>query len=317
MHLVTYRNHIHERDYLMSSSGTPVVAVTGASGQLGRRVVELLLEQGAGKVIAVTRTPDKLADLAGKGAEVRQGDFDHPKELERAFAGIDRVLIVSSDALGRPRGRHAHHADAVKAAENAGVTHAAYTSYIGPRPTTSLSVQNDHFQTELAIAQSSMTWTFLRNNMYTDMLLYGLPHAIASGQLFTATGNGGRSYVTREDCARAAVGALLSDFEGHRILDITGPGAVTQDEIAVIASDIAGKPVKHVALSPADMKKGMIASGMPEMFAEVMLEFDTMTAEGYLAVVTPTMKELTGREPTSVRTFLEANRDALLQTQAA
>lgn len=301
----------------MSTSTKPTIAVTGASGQLGRRVVELLLESKAGKVVAVTRTPEKLADLAGKGAEVRQGDFDHPKELERAFTGVDRVLIVSTDALAHPRGRHAHHADAVKAAENAGVTHAVYTSYLGPRPMTGLSVSNDHFQTELAIAQSKMTWTFLRNNMYTDVLLWSLPQTIASGTIYSATNGQGRSYVTREDCARAAVGALLSDFEGHRILDITGPAAVTQDEIAAIASEIAGKPVKHVALSPQDMKKGMIASGMPEMLAEVMLEFDTMTAEGYLAVVTPTVKDLTGRAPTSVRAFLEANRDALLQTQAA
>jgi NAD(P)H dehydrogenase (quinone) len=301
----------------MSTSTKPTVAVTGASGQLGRRVVDLLLDSNAGKVVGITRTPDKLADLADRGAEIRKGDFDHPKELERAFDGVDRVLIVSTDALGHPKGRHAHHADAVKAAEAAGVTHAAYTSYIGPRPTTALSVSNDHFQTELAIAQSRMTWTFLRNNMYTDVLLWGLPQAVASGTLYTATGGRGRSYVTREDCARAAVGALLSDFEGHRILDITGPAAVTQDEIAAIASEIAGKSVKHVALTRADMKKGMIASGMPEMLAEVMLEFDTMTAEGYLAVVTPTVKDLTGREPTSVREYLSANRDALLQAQAA
>ena len=301
----------------MSVSGKPVVAVTGASGQLGRRVVELLLESNAGKVVGVTRTPDKLADLAGRGAEIRKGDFDHPKELERAFAGVDRVLIVSTDALGHPRGRHAHHADAIKAAENAGVTHAAYTSFIGPRPTSYLSVPNDHFQTELAIAQSKLTWTFLRNNQYTDALLWGLPQAVATGTLFTAAGSGGRSYVTREDCARVAVAALLSDFEGHRILDVTGPEAVTQDEIAAIASEITGKPVKHVALSPDDLKKGMIAAGTPEMFADVLLEFDTATAQGYLAVVTPTVKDLTGREPTSVREYLLANRDALLQAQAA
>jgi NAD(P)H dehydrogenase (quinone) len=301
----------------MSTSERPTIAVTGASGQLGRRVVELLLESNAGKVVAVTRTPEKLADLAGRGVEVRQGDFDYPEQLERAFAGVDRVLIVSTDAMGRPGGRHAHHADAVKAAENAGVTHAVYTSYIGPRPTTYISVSNDHFQTELAIAQSRMTWTFLRNNMYTDMLLWGLPQAIATGQLFTATGGGGRSYVTREDCARAAVGALLSDFEGHRILEVTGPAAVTQDEIAAIASEIAGRPVKHVPLSSEDLKKGMIEAGTPEMYADVMLEFDTATAQGYLAVVTPAMKDLTGREATSVREYLSANREALLQVQAA
>ena len=301
----------------MSTSEKPTIAVTGASGQLGRRVVELLLESKAGNVVAVTRTPEKLADLADRGVEVRQGDFDYPRQLERAFAGVDRVLIVSTDAMGRPGGRHAHHADAVKAAENAGVTHAVYTSYVGPRPTTAISVSDDHFYTELAIAQGKMTWTFLRNNMYTEALLWSLPQAVATGQLFTAAGAGGRSYVTREDCARVAVAALLSDFESHRILEVTGPAAVTQDEIATIASEVTGKTVKHVALSPEDRKKGMIAAGMPEMLADVFLEFDIATAQGYLAVVTPTVKELTGREPTSVREFLSANRDALLQAQAA
>ena len=301
----------------MPVSSKPVIAVTGASGQLGKRIIELLIEQNAGKVVGITRTPANLADLAGRGAEIRHGDFDYPEQLERAFAGVDRVLIVSTDALGRPGGRIAHHVDAVRAAENAGVTHAAYTSFIGPRPTTYMSVPNDHFQTELAIAQSKLTWTFLRNNQYTEMLLMGLPQAVATGQLFTAAGSGGRSYVTREDCARAAVAALLSDFEGHRILDITGPAAVTQDEIAAIAGEIAGKPVRHIPLSPEDMKKGMLGTGMPEMFVDILLEFDTATAQGYLAVVTPTVKELTGREPTSVREFLTANRGAILQAQAA
>ena len=98
---------------------------------------------------------------------------------------------------------------------------------------------------------------------------------------------------------------------------MTGPAAVTQDEIAAIASEITGKPVKHIPLSPKDLKKGMLASGMPEMLADGMLEFDAATAQGYLAVVTPAMKELTGSEPTGVREFLSANREALLQAQAA
>jgi NAD(P)H dehydrogenase (quinone) len=170
---------------MTSSDGT--LFVTGASGHLGRRVVELLLEKGAGKIVAGTRTPEKLADLAARGAIVRHADFEDSKGLEAALAGVDRVLIISSDAIDRPGRRLAQHRAAVAAAGSAGVKHAVYTSM--PNPQTSPVVfAPDHLGTEQALKASAMGWTILRNCWCADFLIPTLAPAVASGKLMAATG---------------------------------------------------------------------------------------------------------------------------------
>src|SRR5580658_2444455 len=166
----------------MSTISERTLFVTGASGQLGRRVVELLLEKGAGKIVAGTRKPEKLADLAGRGVSVRHADFENAKELEAALAGVDRVLIISSDAIDRPGRRLAQHKAAVAAAASAGVKHAVYTSM--PNPETSPVVfAPDHLGTEQALAASGMSWTILRMCWYIEYLMMTLAPAVASGKL--------------------------------------------------------------------------------------------------------------------------------------
>lgn len=295
----------------MSDTQTPALIVTGASGHLGRRVVDLLLESGAGPIVATTRHPEKLGDLGARGVTVRRADFDEPATLAQAFAGGGRLLLVSTDELNQPGRRLAQHRAAVEAAAAAGVTHVVYTSVIAAHPTPQSSLSDDHFWTEQALAASGMTWTILRNNLYADLLLHGLPHAIATGRLFTAAGNGGRGYVTREDCAQAAAAALRSG-EGRRIYDITGPAAVTQDEVAAIAAAVTGKPVAHVALTPEALRPGLTGAGLPPFMVDVLVDFDIETAQGYYAVATPAVAQLTGRPPMSVADFLAANRAALL-----
>jgi NAD(P)H dehydrogenase (quinone) len=285
--------------------------VTGAGGRLGRRVVELLVEADAGKVIATTRRPEKLADLAARGVEVRRADFDEPDSLARAFAGADRMLLVSTDALHLPGLRLRQHRNAVAAAEKTGVGHVVYTSAPAPHPTPESSLIDDHFWTEQALAASSLAWTILRDNIYAEIILRGLPHAVATGRLVTACGESGRSYVTREDCARTAAAALAS-ASGRQILDVTGPAAVTQAELAAIASELTGRPVTHVSVGPAELREGLRHAGLPPFMADALVAFDVAAAQGYHAVVTPTVKALTGREPTSVRAFLTAHRAALL-----
>src|SRR3984885_85845 len=188
--------------------------VTGASGHLGRRVVELLLEKNAGKIVAGTRTPDKLADLAARGVVVRHADFEDPKKLEAALAGVDRALIISTDAIDRPGRRIAQHRAAVAAAVSAGVKHVLYTSM--PNPETSPVVfAPDHLGTEQALKASGLSYTILRMCWYTDFLIPTLAPAAASGKLMAATGQGGAPYVTREDCAQAAAAALAGTETGN------------------------------------------------------------------------------------------------------
>ncbi len=283
--------------------------VTGASGHLGRSVVEILLEQKAGTVIAGTRDARKVADLAVKGAEVRVIDFDKPETLAEGLKGVDRLLLISTDAL---QTRTEQQRRVVEAAATAGVKHVVYTSAPAARPTDKSLVANSHYWTEQAIAASTIPgWTVLRNNIYAEIILMGLANALKSGQHYTATGKAGRNYVTREDCAAVAAAALASDFDGKRILDVTGPAPVTQDEIAALAGAIAGKAVTHVPLPPDALRQGLIGAGLPDFYADVLVAFDVDAAEGYHAIATPVVKDFAGREPTSVKAFLEAKTDAI------
>jgi len=291
--------------------------VTGAAGHLGRRVVELLLEKGAGKIVAGTRKPEKLADLAAQGVTVRHADFDDPKGLETALAGADRVLIISTDAIDRPGRRLAQHKAAVAAAATAGVKHAVYTSM--PNPETSPVVfAPDHLGTEQALAASGMSWTITRMCWYTDFLIPTLAPAVASGQLVAATGNGGAPYVTREDCAQAAAAALASTDTSNRTWNITGPAVLTYAELAKLASELTGRPVTYVPVDAAERTAQLIGFGTPGPIAKMLVSGQMAIAQGKMGTATTAVKELTGREPMSVREFLSAHKAALVPaTQTA
>jgi len=301
----------------MSTTSGRTLFVTGASGHLGRRVVELLLEKDAGKIVAGTRKPEKLADLAARGVVVRQADFEDPKGLEAALAGADRVLIISSDAIDRPGRRLAQHKTAVAAAVKAGVKHAIYTSM--PNPETSPVVfAPDHLGTEQALAASGMSYTILRNCWYTDFLIPALTPAVASGTLSAATGQGGAPYVTREDCAQAAAAALAGSDTTNRTWNITGPAVVNWTELAKLAAELTGRPVAYVPVDAAERTAQLIAMGTPEPIAKMLVSGQLAVAQGKMGTATAVVKELTGREPVSVRAFLSAHKAALMPaTQTA
>ncbi len=290
---------------------TPLL-VTGAAGQIGRRVLDLLLAAKAGPIIATTRNPAALADYAARGVDVRKADFDDEAGLAAAFEGAGRALLISTDALDRPGRRIAQQLAALRAFEKAGVKHIVYTSFVNPHPATKVLISGDHRDTEAALAKSSFDSTILRNNVYTDMLLMALPQAVATGQWFTARGNGAAGFVTRDDCARAAAAALAQDTSGRRTLDVTGPAALTSDQVAAIASKVSGRPVTHVSLPAEALKEGMVKHGLPAPVADLLVSFDLANQSGDFAVATDTVLKLTGKAPQSVEEFLTAHRAALL-----
>jgi NAD(P)H dehydrogenase (quinone) len=293
-------------------TATPTaLLVTGASGHLGRRVIELLLEQGAGPIVATTRSPAKLDAFTARGVEVRGADFDDEAGLARAFRGVERALLISTDAIDRPGRRLTQHQRAVRALAAAGVKHVVYTSL--PNPVGSLvKIAGDHAGTEAALAESGLDYTILRNNLYTDYLLAGLPDALASGQWVDARGNGATAYVTREDCARAAAAALIDrNTSGRRTVDVTGPEALTSGQIAAIISELAGRTMAHVSVAKDTLIGGMIEHGLPAPIAELYASFHASAARGELSAVTDTVTRLTGRPPQSVRDFLREHRAAL------
>ncbi|SON53800.1 Quinone oxidoreductase 2 [Hartmannibacter diazotrophicus] len=286
--------------------------VTGASGHLGRRVIAHLLESNGvapGRIVAATRDPAKLSDLAAKGIKVVAADFEDAASLSAAFAGVGRLLLISTDALDKPGRRLAQHEAAVAAAKAAGVKHIVYTSM--PNPDDSLiPFAPDHLGTEQAIKASGLSYTLLRNSWYMDNMFLPLPPVLASGQWFTSAGEGRIANVSREDCARAAATALASSDTTARTYDITGPESLTVSEIAAIVSEVFERPIAVVQVSDEQLTQGMIAAGVPDFMAPLWTSFDANTREGKMNIQTDAVEELTGTAPMTLKAFLAANKAA-------
>jgi len=285
--------------------------VTGASGALGRKVLDQLLASGAGPLLATTRNPDSLRDYAARGVEVRAADFDDEAQLVSAFRGASRALLISTDALDQPGRRLRQHLAAIRALKAAGAGHLVYTSVTNPSPASLISIAADHRQTEAAIFDSGLGYTILRNNLYADLLLHALPAAVASGQLIDARGRGAVGFVSRDDVARAAMAALAFDRGGSRVFEVTGPEAVTSAQVAAIASEIAGRKIVHLPVSPEALVEGLRQHGLPEPIALMLASFDRAIAAGELGLVSTAIETLSARRPQTLRAFLQQNAAGL------
>jgi NAD(P)H dehydrogenase (quinone) len=282
------------------------VAVTGASGQLGRKVADLLLGRlDPSQVMLLTRTPDALAAYAERGAVVRYADFDEPATLVEAFAGADRALLVSALDFERRAGQHG---SAIEAASAAGVRHVIYTSITAPEGNPA-AASPSHYATELAARDSGMGWTFLRNNLYADFQVPVVKQAIASGQLVTSAGEGRVAYVARDDCAAAAAAVLTQDGHERKAYDITGPEAIGPEDVAALAAELGGRPVEVVHVDDDALVAGMIENGVPERGARIGLSFVVAAREGFLDGVSSAVEEITGTAPRSLRDVVIAARE--------
>jgi NAD(P)H dehydrogenase (quinone) len=283
------------------------IAITGASGNLGRRVADVLVsEHGipAADLILITRSPDKLDDLAAAGAAVRHGDFGDPSTLAEAFAGADKALLVSTDRVGS---RVPGHKAAIDAAVAAGVRSIAYTSGINPSDSNPIGVMWEHRQTEDHLRASTSGWTFLRNSIYAEILLPSAQAALASGTHVTNEGDGRVAYIARNDCADAAAAVLATEGHEGKAYDVTGDVALGAGDLAAVWSELGGRPIEVVQVDDAAMTAGFVEhAGMPQPVAEVYASFGTGARRGYGAPVSTTFTDLTGRRPTPVRDILAA-----------
>jgi NAD(P)H dehydrogenase (quinone) len=286
------------------------IAITGASGQLGRLTAEALLETVApSDVVLVTRSPDALADLAERGAVVRRADFDDPASLPPAFEGVERLLLISASVIGN---RVHQHRAAIDAAVAAGVRSVAYTGGANPSHSNPAAAMRDHRETEEALIASGLAWTFLRDAIYAESLLQGASAAIASGQLITNAGEGRTAYVARADCAAAAAAVLTTDGHEGKAYDITSTDALNAADVAALFTELSGRPVEPVYLSDEEWIAAMVEhAGMPEPLARDIATFGIAARQGYLGAVSTTVAELTEREPVSVRAVLEVRREEL------
>lgn len=280
------------------------VLLTGANGQLGRLVVSHLQSRLPVSDIAVSvRSPEKADDLAKRGIDVRQGNFDDQALLTKAFSGIDAVLIISAEAENETRIRQ--HRTAVDAARAAGVKHLIYTSVIDPRVDSAFTYSAIHLDTENYIRQSGITFTILRNSFYADLLMAGVPHALETGDYAAPAGDARITYVPRNDLAEAAAIVLANPAaHANRVYDLTGPDAITHDEIAQIIAKTTGKDIKFVDLPAAVFADILKGNGLPDHLVEALGGLYVGAKAGDYQTVSPDLENLLGRKRQSVENFL-------------
>ncbi len=269
------------------------IVVTGATGHLGRLVVEHLLTLGtpAQDIVATGRSVDRLADLAARGVRTTVADFDDPSTLVAAFEGADVLLLVSGSEVGR---RVPQHTAAIEAAKTAGVGRIVYTS--APHAdTTPLPLATEHRATEEVLRASGLTWTVLRNNWYTENYLPALDQAAATGVIVSSTGTGLVASAPRDDYAAAAAVVLTTDGHDDRVYELSGDVAWTHDELAAAAAEVLGRPVEHRAVSTEEHRAILEGAGLDAGTIGFLLTLDEGIARGDLADATADLRTLTGR----------------------
>jgi NAD(P)H dehydrogenase (quinone) len=284
------------------------IVISGAGGQLGRRTAELLAgrpDVEVSDLVLVTRRPEELADLAGRGAQVRHGDFDDPATLPAAFAGADRLLLISTDVVG---GRVAQHRAAVDAAKAAGASLIVYTSVPNPGPENPAQVCPEHHATETYIRASGVDHTFLRNALYSELRINDAKAAIASGIFHHNIGDGRVAPVSREDCAAVAAAVLAGGDHAGRIYDLTGPELLGADDLAAAFAALGDVEVTATELDDAAFAELIVSHGLPPFVGELVASLGRAIREGHFDQHTTVVADLTGRPPRALRDVLEGAR---------
>lgn len=274
-----------------------MIVVTGATGHLGRLVVEALAQKiPADQIVAAVRTPEKAADLAALGVHVRAADYDQPSTLTEAFAGADKVLLVSSSEVGR---RVPQHTAAVQAAKAAGVNHLVYTSILSA-DTSTISLAPEHKATEEIIRDSGIPFTFLRNSWYTENYEQSVGQALATGAILGSAGEGPIGGVPRADYAGAAVEALTGTGHENKVYELAADEAWSYADLAEAVARISGKPVAYQDVPAEQHRSILLGAGLPEFVADMLVDADRAIAAGELASDSGDLRTLLGRPTTGL-----------------
>jgi len=281
-------------------------ATTGASGQLGRLVIDALLNTvDPAQVVALARDPAKLADLAERGVEVRRFDYDRPETLAPALAGVNRLLLISSSEVGS---RLSQHQAVIDAARATSVEYIAYTSILHAT-NNPMNLAAEHRETEAAIEASGLAHAFLRNGWYTENYAMSAASAIDHGIFLGSAQDGRISGASRADYAAAAATVLVTASSKNQTLELAGDDAFTLTQFAEAIAEIAGKPVTYQNLLEADYRGVLESAGLPTPIAEMLAESDAKAAQGTLHDDGHALSRLIGRPTTPWRTTLRTALD--------
>jgi NAD(P)H dehydrogenase (quinone) len=281
-----------------------MIVVTGATGVLGRLVVDRLLDLVPAAEVGVSvRDPARAADLGDRGVRVRRGDFTEPDTLTGAFEGADQVLVVSANTLGPEA--VAQHRAAIEAAAGVGAGRVLYTAHQGARPDSPFAAAADHAATEEVLAGCGIPWTSLRNGFYANSVPMFLGDAASTGEL-RLPDDGPVAWTTREDLAAATARLLVDGAPDGPTAPLTGPAAVDFAEVASIVGDLTGRTVRRVVVEPAEYREVLIGRGVPAHAADLLLGFFPAAARGDFAPADPTLAGLIGRPATPIADVLAA-----------
>lgn len=280
-----------------------MIVITGATGQLGRLVIQSLLNKlPASQIVAAVRNPARAADLAALGVQVRKADYTDPALLEAAFQGAEKVLLISSSEIGQ---RAAQHRNVIDAAKKAGVSLVAYTSILHA-DRSPLGLAAEHAATEAYLRESGLPHVLLRNGWYTENYLASVPPALQHGAFIGSAGEGRISSAARVDYADAAAVALTASGQAGKVYELAGDDSYTLTEFAAELSRQSGKPVPYVNLPEADYKAALLGAGLPEPIANLLADSDVGASKGGLFDDQHQLSALIGRPTTSLAALMPA-----------
>ncbi|APG16210.1 MULTISPECIES: SDR family oxidoreductase [Kosakonia] len=280
-----------------------MIALTGATGQLGQFVVEELLKTVAAKqIVAIVRNPAKAEALSKQGVLVRQADYGDQAALTQALAGVDKLLLISSSEVGQ---RAAQHRNVINAAKAAGVKFIAYTSLLHADKSP-LGLHVEHVETEKMLAESGIPYALLRNGWYSENYLASAPAALAHGVFIGAAGDGKIASATRADYAAAAARVISEEGHAGKVYELAGDNGWTLSELAALLSKASGKNIVYQNLSEADFAAALKGAGLPDVFANLLADSDAGAAKGGLFDDSKTLSKLIGRPTTPIADSVNA-----------
>ncbi|EOC0576962.1 SDR family oxidoreductase [Cronobacter sakazakii] len=278
-----------------------MIAIIGATGQLGQRVIDTLLNTvAAQEIVAIVRNPAKAAALSARGVQVRAADYNDAAALTAALAGVEKVLLISSSEVGQRAPQHRNVIDAVK---TAGVKLIAYTSLLHA-DRSPLGLADEHVATEKMLADAGIPYVLLRNGWYTENYLASVPPALEHGVFIGSAGDGKIASASRQDYAEAAAKVLTLDNQAGRVYELAGDHAWTLRDLTALLSKETGKTVSYQNLSEADFAAALTGAGLPEGFAKLLADSDIGASKGGLFDDSRQLSALIGRPTTSLEASL-------------